>query len=126
MPKQSVSARGMGGVYQRGPWWWLTYYVGGIRKREPAKTKIREEAISLLRRKLGKVAAGEDLTPENVLVKDLMDLVINDYELRGKNTYIEALRIKTHILPGLGSTKASRLSSTAMESYIRRRLKEAQ
>lgn len=126
MPKQSISTRGMGGVYQRGPWFWLTYYVSGVRKREPAKTKIREEAVSLLRRKLGKVAAGEDLTPENVLVKDLMDLVINDYELRGKSTYIETLRIKTHILPGIGNVKASKLSSTAIESYIRRRLKEAQ
>lgn len=116
--------RGAGGVYKRGPWYWITYSVKGKRRREPAETKIREEALALLARR--KSLTG-NLAAEKVTVGDLLQLVKDEHELLGRSSaYIEALRIAKHLQPALGETRAAEITSSQIDGYIKKRLAVAE
>lgn len=122
-PQKAVKGRGK--VYQRGEWWWCDYSVCGVRRRESFQTKDRQEAIAFLNRKLGKLPTGEALTSTNVRVGDLMDLLLDDYDVRGHaQAYIASLKVKSILKPALGDIKASKLTSAHVQQYIQTRKKE--
>lgn len=85
------SLRGQGSLYKRSGVWWCSYYVGGIRHRESCETRDRDEALNFLRRKQGRVASGEMLAPDRVRVRDLLQLMLDDYDVRSvAQAYIAA------------------------------------
>ena len=124
MPRKR-GIKGQGSIYLRSGWWRCTYNVGGVRRRESCATQDREEALNFLRRKQGKLASGEMLTPDRVRVRDLLQLLLEDYDVRGvAQAYIAALKVKTILNPKLGDIKAARLTTEQVKSYIRDRLKK--
>lgn len=123
MPRKRVR-RGQGTIYRRDKIWWCAYSVDGIRKRESCKTSIREEALAFLQRKQGRLASGELLTSDRVSVRDLLNLLLEDYDARKvAQAYIATLKIKSILLPRLGEIKAVRLGSARIREYIDDRLK---
>ena len=93
---------GQGSIYQRNGWWWCNYVAGGVRRREPCKTKIREEALNFLHRRQGKLASGEFLTPDRTRIRDLLQLLLEDYDVRGvAQAYIANLKVKSILNPAL-------------------------
>jgi integrase len=117
--------RGQGTVFKRGKWYHVCYSVNGETRRESAKTTVEKEAVAYLHKKLGRLASGELLTSERVKIKDLLDLVMEDYQARKKNFYIESLRVEKHLKPFFGEMQAIRFSSSHLKAYIRERLKTA-
>ena len=104
--------RGQGSIYVRNGIWWCDYSVDGVRKRESCGTNSRDEALAYLHRKQGRLAAGELLTPDRVSVRDLLTLLLEDYETRKvAQVYIATLKVKSILLPKLGDIKATKLSS---------------
>jgi integrase len=55
--------RGQGTLYQRGPVWWVQYFVRGRRVRESAETTNRHAAQDFLNARLGRKAEGRPLPP---------------------------------------------------------------
>jgi integrase len=117
--------RGQGTVFKRGKWYHVCYSVNGQTFRESARTTNEKEAIAYLHRKQGKLASGEALTPDRTKIKDLLRLVLQDYESRNKKIYIESLRVERHLNPFFGELQASRFSSSKLEAYIRERSSKA-
>jgi integrase len=116
--------RGQGSIYERNGLWWCDYSVDGVRKRESCQTANRDEALAYLHRKQGKLASGELLTPDRVSVRDLLKLLLEDYEVRTvAQGYIATLKVKAILLPKLGDIKATKLSSARIKEYIETRLK---
>lgn len=116
---------GQGSVYQRNGWWWCNYVAGGVRKREPCRTKNREEALAFLHRRQGKLASGEFLTPDRTRIRDLLQLLLEDYDVRGvAQAYIANLKVKSILNPALGDIKAAKLTSQQVKQYIQQRLKK--
>ena len=83
--------RGNGRVFQRGSIWWIAYYDHGREHRESSKSRERKEAVRLLRRRLGELAAGtvHDPIPKRagtriLMMRDLFDLVEHHYELNNR------------------------------------------
>jgi hypothetical protein len=114
--------RGQGTVFQRGEIWHVCYSVNGKTFRESARTKVRDEALAYLQRKLGRVASGETLAPDRVKMKDLLRLVESNYELKERaSLYIAKLRINRYLLPAFGEVKPTKLTSSHVHSYIRQR-----
>ena len=74
---------GQGSIHQRNGWWWCEYTAGGVRRRESCKTKERDAALAFLHRRQGKLASGEFLAPDRVRVRDLFQLLLDDYDVRG-------------------------------------------
>ncbi|HTU47434.1 MAG TPA: site-specific integrase, partial [Bryobacteraceae bacterium] len=121
------STRGQGSIYLRKGTWWCDYSVDGIRRRESCETKNREEALAYLHRKQGRLASGELLTPDRVSIRDLLNLLLEDYERRQvAQHYIANLKIKSILIPKLGDVKATKLSSARVKEYIEGRLKIVQ
>lgn len=126
MGRYAKQVRGQGSIYKRGKWWHVFYSIHGVKHRESAKTQIRDEALEYLRKKLSAKRGDQSIDPDKVSVRQLLNLVLSDYEIRGKDPYIEALRMKTHLLPAFGQKPAAKITSTDVENYIRRRLRKAQ
>jgi integrase len=83
---------------------------------------IREEALTYLRRKLGKVASGETIAPERLKIADLLQLVSNDYELKERaSSYIAQLKIAKYLLPVFGETRVMKFRSAQVEAFIKQR-----
>ena len=98
--RKKRNTRGQGTVYERNGIWWCDYSVDGVRKRESCETKHREEAVAYLNRKQGRIASGELLTPDRVTVRDLVTLVLEDYEIRQvAQLYIATLKVNSILLP---------------------------
>jgi len=116
--------RGQGSIYERNGLWWCDYSVDGVRRRESCETANRDEALAYLHRKQGKLASGELLTPDRVSVRDLLQLLLEDYDVRKvAQFYIATLKVNSILLPKLGDIKATKLSSARIKEYIEFRLK---
>ena len=114
-----------GSIYLRNGWWWCNFVSGGVRRRESCKTKNRDEALAYLHRRQGKLASGECLTPDRVRIRDLFQLLLEDYDVRGvAQSCIASLKVKSAINPILGDIKASKLTSAQINQYVQRRLKD--
>ena len=50
---------GMGHMYQRGHIWWIAYSKAGLgQQRESSKSRRREDAVRLLKARLGEIVTG--------------------------------------------------------------------
>jgi integrase len=117
--------RGQGSVYLRGRWYHVCYSIHGKTYRESAHTQIREEALAYLQRKQAKAASSEAIPPDRVRLKDLLRLVEEEYDLKGRaSLYIAKLKINRYLLPFFGELKATRFSSAQMQNYIRARQRD--
>lgn len=122
---QRTAKLGQGSIFLRNGWWWCDYTAGGVRRRESCKTKDREEALAYLHRRQGKLASGEFLAPDRVRVKDLLMLLLEDYDVRGvAQAYIAGLKVKSIMNPKLGDIRAAKLTTAEVKEYIRERCKK--
>ena len=86
--------RGEGRVFQRGKIWWVAYYQDGREYRESSKSPRRQEAVRMLRRRVGEVAAGAPrYLPvstrrgiRTLTMLDLFDLVESNYKLNRRTS----------------------------------------
>jgi hypothetical protein len=91
---QRTAKLGQGSIFLRNDWWWCDHTAGGVRRRESCKTKDREEALAYLQRRQGKLASGEFLAPDRIMVKDPLMLLLEDYDVRGvAQAYIAGLKV---------------------------------
>lgn len=115
---------GQGSLYLRKGWWGCDYSKDGVRRRDSCETLDRDEALAFLQCRQGKLASGQFLAPDRVRVRDLLTLLLEDYEVRGvSQVYIAGLKVKSILNPRLGDAKASKLTSAQVKEYIRDRLK---
>jgi integrase len=120
---RKIAKRGQGSIYKRKDSWWCDYTAGGVRRRESCKTSNRDEALAYLHRKQGMVADGKLMTPDRVTVRDLLTLLLEDYDLRGvAQHYIATLKVKSILNPKLGNIKAAKLTTARVQEYIKDRL----
>ena len=120
--KKRQQVRGQGTIHQRGKWWHVFYSINGKKYREAAKTQNREEAVAFLQRRLGAATKGEAIPPDRATIGDLLDLLRDEYSLRGrKSAYIAELKIQRYLLPAFGKTKVVKFSTAQLTAYIKQR-----
>src|SRR5262245_1753208 len=113
---------GTGSIYQHGKTWWIQYYARGARQRENSGFTERSDAESLLKQRIGEVAAGKRVGPEKTTIADLCRLVIDDYALRNlRDCKIVEWRYRANIKPTLGSILAHRFGSAQVKQFIKLR-----
>ncbi len=68
--------------------WSINYYVKGKPKRISTGTTDREEALSILREKMAKASQEDEYSDdiERVLVNQLLNLVIEDYQFNQRGS----------------------------------------
>lgn len=111
---------GHGNVYLRGKTWWLYYSDHGRMVRESSHSKNKDDANKQLKRKLAAVSHGEDLGRSDVRVDELLDDLLQDYEINGKSLAWAKI-VVAHLRPHFGRYLAVRIGTAQVNSYILRR-----
>src|SRR6266705_1010277 len=109
--------KGDGGVYLRGRLWWIYYSKDGTQLLESSGSRIRQDAVNLLKERLAHPA------DKDVLVSDLLDMLLRDYEERGKKGVYKA---RSHLKPvykALGHMRVVDVTEDVIERYQRQRRK---
>lgn len=77
--------RGMGGVFKRGPVWWIRYGHRGRKYRESSKSVDRAVALALLKRRVGELSQGRLSGPaeERVTFEELSADYLQERAVRG-------------------------------------------
>ena len=97
--------------------WWASYTIGGKRIRESTGTPDKEEAGKFLaKRLLGKTV------PNKASIGALLDALITDYEVNGKDAAWCRTYVETHIRPYFGGFKAERLDKATINLFIKQKL----
>ena len=94
--------RGDGRVFRRGQIWWLAYYHHGQEHRESSKSRERKDAVRLLRRRIGEIAAGTlqhfpgsgHEGTQTPTMHHLFDLLENNYRLKNRMSRVNGWCLK--------------------------------
>src|SRR6266446_3931827 len=86
--RSATPMRGFGRVYQRGQVWWVEYWHRNRQLRESSGSRRRVDAERLLKGRLKRIGRGRFVGPseDRVLLTDLLDMVVTDYEANGKRS----------------------------------------
>lgn len=122
--------RGQGRVYRprvRGreiATWWLDYSIAGRRHREPAHTKVKSEAIDLLRQRIGDRKSGKVVgRPDRVSLADLRSGLERHYHREGNRSLRRAKQAFDHLEKFFGAkTRAMKITKPAVAEYFEHRL----
>ncbi len=106
--------------------WWLDYSIGGKRHREPANTKVKSEAIDVLRQRIGDRKSGKVIgRPDRVTLADLQAGLERHYQREGNRSLCRARQAFNHLEHFFGAkTRAMGITKSAVAAYLERRLAE--
>ena len=120
--------RGMGGVYKRGPFWWIRYGHRGRKYRESSQSTKRHDAVRLLKQRLTDLAEGRPgaLAEELVTFAEIAAAYMDERTLKG----VPAVRLQwsrarvTHLNTFFGAKRAVQITTGMMREYAKARLAE--
>jgi len=130
------SRRGSGSVFQRTyrdakgklrktTNWYIEFVAGNRTVREATEFTKRSDAAEFVKKRMAEALGGKIVLSRNVTYDDLRDLIVTDYTNNGRKSLGD---LKTTRLPRLdavfGGTKAIDITTTSVERYKTRRLKD--
>ena len=120
--------RGMGGVYRRGPVYWIRYYHRGREHRESSRSAERRDAVRLLKRRLSDRHEGRPSAPDEERVT--FDHLAADYIAERTLKNVPAARLAwsaarvAHLKRFFGEKRAVEITTTAMREFAKERRAE--
>jgi len=119
--------RGSGSLYKpdRSPFWWMSYYDGnGRRIREGTRTKSRTEAQKILNQSLAAIhREGAVFTPARLRVNDLLDILVEDYEINQRKSLHHLKRRLVPIREAIGHILVKKVTESTLIQYRDQRLR---
>ncbi len=111
---------GGGSYYPRGNIFWVKYYKNGRPYRESSGSPRERDAIDLLNRRLGDIAAGRPLNPraDRIKVGELLDDLLNDYSVNGRASLRRLHELLKHLRPALAHFRAAAVTTADINRYI--------
>jgi hypothetical protein len=122
-------ARGSGSIYQQktSAVCWIKYHRNGKPYRESSHSAKKQDAIDLLKKRLGEIATGNFSGPrvERIRIEELAEDFLRDYRVNGRKSIddVEA-RWKLHLQPFFGCWRAVEVSSDLLARYVDQRQQE--
>jgi integrase len=120
--------RGMGGIYKRGPVYWIRYSHRGRKYRESSKSPERAVAVALLKQRLADLHQGRVAGPseERVTFADMANDYIADRTLKGiPRSHVQWSRARVAPLRTFfGNMRAVDITTATMREYAKKRLSE--
>ncbi len=106
--------------------WWLDYSVFGMRHREPAHTRVKGEALEMLRQRIGDRRSGKVVgRPDRVTLADLHVGLERHYRRQDHRSLRRAQEAFAHLERFFGSkTRALTVTKSRVGEYVERRLVE--
>jgi len=129
-------ARGLGRIYQpkyrdrktlekrTSPTWWIDYSFRGTKYRESSGSNKRQEAIRLLKKRLGEIGRGRFIGPdiERTTFEDLAKIITDDYAINSRRSNKRMLT-SLNALRGMFKPSLARdITFDRLNTYIAKRL----
>jgi len=117
---------GGGSYYRRGDKHWVKYYREGRPHRESTGSTRERDAIDLLNRRLGDIAAGRPLNPraDRIKVGELLDDLLNEYSVNRRASLRRLQQTLKHLRPALRHFRAAAVTTADISRYIATRQAE--
>ena len=114
-----------GQLLETGPWWMKFYDCGHPIAQSTGKYEKRE-AKAVLQKAEAKVLEGqrEGSTVNRTRFDDLVVVLQQEYEMKGRKTWGRRLQHITHLRKSFGGIRIKAISSEQLGNYISKRLKE--
>jgi integrase len=118
--------RGLGGIYKRGPVYWIRYHHRGREYRESARSTDRPDAVRLLRQRLADLTHGRPSGPaeERVTFAEIAAAYIDERGLKGvppaRLAWSKA-RVR-HLSTFFGTMHALEITTAKMRDFAKTRL----
>jgi integrase len=118
--------RGLGGIYKRGPVYWIRYHHRGREYRESARSAERRDAARLLKQRLADLTQGRPSGPDEDRVT--FDQIARDYIEERTLKGVPPARLQwsrarvAHLRTFFGAMRAVEISTGTMRDYAKLRL----
>jgi len=121
---KAKGVRGFGSTYLRGRTWWIRYHHRGQEFRESSKSEREPVALRLLKARWKQIGRGKFIGPkeEKVLVNDLLDALVRDYEQNGRRSVDTLTGRLEPLRAAFGARRAVDVTGAAVEGYKADRL----
>ena len=121
--KRNRRARGTGSVYRRNRsrYWYIRYRdASGRRLTESSRSVTRADAERLLRERLQRVDQGETMSAHNVTFEDMLQLMLDDREVRG----CRSRPLTKRLTEAFGGKRATSINGSLILAFETKRLKK--
>jgi integrase len=117
--------KGMGRVFRRGRISWISYYFRGKEKRESSHSAKENDAIKLLKKRLGEIGRGRLMVnEEKVTFSEMAADFERDYEINKKRSLRSARRSVSHLNGFFKHHRAPDITTDQVRAYISKRQSE--
>jgi integrase len=106
------------GALRKGAVWWIEYWHNGERERESSESRIKSDAVDLLKRRLGEAGIGK-LLPRaiaNTTFDDLKKLVSDDYKVNDRDSS-HVQTVLNRLASAFEGMKAVEITVARIETY---------
>ncbi len=118
--------RGMGGVYKRGPVYWIRYHHRGREYRESARSTERADAVKLLRHRIADLNQGRPTRPDEELVtfEEMAAAYLDDLALKGvPRAHLQWSKVRiAKVSAFFAGTRAVEITTGKMREFAKARL----
>lgn len=133
-----MKTRGLGRVYQptyrdrrsgeqrTSPTWWIAYSFRGIKYREASRSPKRQDAVRLLKQRLGEIGRGRFQGPqvERTSFEELAAIITDDYTVNRRRSKDRMLTSLSALRKRMGRMLARDITFDRLNAYIAARLTE--
>ena len=131
-----MRTRGLGRVYQptyrdrrsgeqrKSPTWWIAYSFRGTKYRESSRSPKRQDAVRLLKQRLGEIGKGRFQGPqvERTSFEELATIITDDYTVNRRRSKDRMLTSLTALRKFMGRMLARDITFDRLNSYIADRI----
>lgn len=109
-----------GSIYRRGQVYWIKYYRQGRPMRESAHTTSREVAALLLKKRLGAIAEGRQVSPnaDRVKLAELLQDWITSMKIAGRRSIDQAKTRSATLVEFFGGRRAHAISAADVRAFV--------
>lgn len=133
-----MRTRGLGRVYQptyrdrrsgdrkSSPTWWIAYSFRGTKHRESSRSPKRQDAVRLLKQRLGEIGRGRFQGPqvERTTFEELATIITDDYTVNSRRSKGRMLTSLSALRKRMGPMLARDITFDRLNAYIAGRLTE--
>jgi integrase len=114
----------MGCIYKRGNIYWLKYYRNGKPYQESSRSKVKQVAKALLKRREGEIGAGKvpGIVFDKVIFDELAEDFLRDYRINQRKSLIRAERSVKQLKAFFEGYKVPNIGTPMINQYIEKRL----
>lgn len=119
-----MKRRGLGTLFQRGSTWWVQYYYRGQRYRESSESTNEQDAVKLLKKRLGEMGRGRFCGPqlEKTTFDELIRMLRDEYAVNQRRSVRRLETTVKALTPAFGHRRACDITLDALNRYVADRL----